>query len=184
MLSKEVFLKQITILKVFYTRWNFNDKDATQMNVWYQAFSAVEDNDFERIISTFCRTHIHAPDSPNEILMILSEEEEKKWMNPEQAFNHVRDLIRDYGWQYGRKDIYSGVKNNPALLETVKEFEYDLRELTVNDQFIPKRFKDAYAIKLKTMCIKKRDEKLRLAASQPAGAIESKTIGNALPYEV
>ena len=105
-------------------------------------------------------------------------------MNPEQAFNLVRDLIRDYGWQYGRKDIYSGVKNNPALLETVKEFEYDLRELTVNDQFIPKRFKDAYAIKLKTMCIKKRDEKLRLAASQPAGAIESKTIGNALPYEV
>lgn len=184
MLSKEVFLKQITILKVFYTRWNFNDKDATQMNVWYQAFSAVEDNDFERIISTFCRTHIHAPDSPNEILMILSEEEEKKWMDPEQAFNHVRDLIRDYGWQYGRKDIYKRVSNNPALLETVKEFENDLRELTVNDQFIPKRFKDYYAIKLKAMCIRKRDEKLRLAAEHNQKFIESKVIGNALPYEV
>lgn len=184
MLSKELFLKQITILKVFYTRWNFNDKDSTQMNVWYQAFAAVEDKDFERIISTYCRTRIHAPDSPNEILMILSEEEEKRWMNPEQAFNHVRELIRNYGWVYGSKDIYDGVRNNPALLKTVKEFEYELRELTINDQFTPKRFKDYYAIKLKAMCIRKRDNKLRLAAEQNQNLIESQVIGNALPYEV
>lgn len=183
MLNKELFLKEITILKAFYTKWNFNDKDPMQMNVWYQSFAAVDDKDFERIIETFCRTHIHAPESPNEILMILANEEEKKWMNPQQAFNYVRELIRDYGWYYGSKDIYSRIKNNPALFETVKEMENDLQELTDRDQFIPKRFKDIYAVKLKTMCMRKRDEKLRLSASQTPAVIESEIIGKALPYE-
>lgn len=183
MLNKDLFLKEITILKAFYTKWNFNDKDPMQMNVWYQSFAAVDDKDFERIIETFCRIHIHAPESPNDILMILVEEEEKKWMNPEQAFNYVRELIRDYGWYYGSKDIYNSIKNNTALFETVKEMENDLQELTDRDQFTPKRFKDIYAVKLKTMCIRKRDEKLRLSASQIPAVIESDVIGTALSYE-
>lgn len=181
MLSKETFIKGITVLQKIFLNWTFNSKDALMVSLWYKALNGIDDKDFLRVVETYCKTRVKAPNSPNELLMILAEEEEKKWMNPEQAFNLVRELIREYGWSYGSKDIYNGVRNNPALYETVREFEYDLRELTVNDQFTPKRFKEAYAIKLKTMAMKTRDEKLTAAAQVPV--IESGSMGRALPYE-
>lgn len=183
MLSKETFIKGITILQKIYLNWNFNSKDSLQVSLWYKALNGIDDKDFLRVIETFCKTRIKGPGSPNDILTILSEEEEAKWMNPDQAFNHVRYLIREFGWTYGRKDIYDGVKDNPALLQTVKEFEYDLRELTVNDIFTPKRFKDSYLFKLKVMCTRKRDERLRLEAEQMPDDSKSKIMGRMLPYE-
>lgn len=183
MLSKETFIKGITVLQKIFLNWTFNSKDALMVSLWYKALNGIDDNDFLRVIETYCKTRVKAPNSPNELLMILAEEEEKKWPNPEQAFDKVRNLIRTYGWMYGSKDIYHGIQNNPALVETVKEFETDLRELTVTDQFTPKRFKEAYAVKLKAMCMKKRDEKLRIGAGQKVAAIESGSMGRALPYE-
>jgi len=182
MLNKETFTKGITVLQKIYLNWTFNSKDPLQMQIWYESFEGLNDDDFMRIIKTFCRTRIKAPGCPNDVLMILAEEEEQKWPEPDKAFNQVRELIRDFGWQYGREDIYAAISDNPALTKTVKDMESDLRELTTDDTYTPERFRRAYAINLKAMCLRNRDDKLRLATKQHE-VIESKVIGKSLTYE-
>ena len=142
-----------------------------------------DNKEFMKLIKIYCTTRIHAPNNPNELLMIHAEDEETKWPNPNQAFEKVRDLIRTWGWIYGKEDIYEAIKDNPALTKTVKEMESDLRQLTTEDTFTPERFRKAYAINLKAMCMRNRDEKLRLAVASGQQAIESGSLGRALPYE-
>lgn len=179
MLNKETFTKGITIIQKIFLNWSFNSKDMLQMQLWYKALETLEDDEFMKLIETYCKTRIHAPNSPNDFLLILAEEEEKKYPNPHEAFTKVRELINDYGWSYGRSDIYKAIENNPALTETVREMEPDLRELTINDTFTPKVFRDLYAVKLKTMCLKNRDAKLK-ALKAP---VDIKSIGKGMPYE-
>ena len=181
MLNKETFTNGITILQKMFLNWSFNAKDPIQMQLWYQVFEGLDDKEFMRLIKVYSTTRIHAPNSPNDILMILAEEEEYKWPDPNKAFQAVRLLIRTYGWEWGRADIYMAIKDNEALTKTVKEMESELRQLTVDDTFTPERFKKAYAINLKTMCIRKRDEKLKLGVNKQQ-AIES-DLGKSLPYE-
>ena len=164
-----------------FLNWTFNSKDPLQMQLWYQVFEGLSDEEFMDLVKTYSTTRIHAPQSPNEMLMILAEAEEKKYEEPNKAFEHVRNLIRDFGWLWGEEDIYAGISDNPALTKTVREFESELRELRTDDKYLPEQFRRAYAINLKTMCMKKRDEKLRLGAQQPT-AIESE-LGKGLPYE-
>lgn len=178
MLRKETFIKGITILQKIFLKWTFNSKDSVQVNLWYKAFEGLEDREFMKMIETFCKTRVNAPVSPKDILSILVEEEEAKYINPDAAFNKVRLLIREYGWEFGKNDIYNNIRENRALYETVRDFELDLRQMTVNDVVTPKRFKEAYALKLKTICIKNVDDKLRIKPAE----IEAKT-SNFLPYE-
>ena len=183
MLNKTTFTKGITVLQKMFLNWTFNSKDPLQMQLWYEALQGIEDDEFMKLIKTYCTTRIHAPNNPNELLMILAEDEETKWPNPNQAFEKVRDLIRTWGWIYGNEDIYDAIKDNPALTKTVKEMESDLRQLTTEDTFTPERFRKAYAINLKAMCLRNRDEKLRIAVASGQQAIESGSLGRALPYE-
>ena len=182
MLNKETFTNGITVLQKMFLNWTFNSKDPLQMQLWYEAFQGMDDKQFMQVIKTYCTTRIHAPNNPNEILMILAEEEEKNYPDPNKAFEAVRELIRTWGWIWGRRDIYMAIEGNPALVKTVKEMESELRELTADDKYTPERFKKAYAINLKTMCMQKRDQKLRLGAQQQTKAIES-DLGRSLPYE-
>ena len=183
MLSKKTFLEGVTILQKMFLNWTFNSKDPLQMQLWYEAFKGVEDKKFMDVIATYCKTRIHPPMNPNEILMVLSEEIEKNYLDPDRAFQKVRELIRDYGWMYGSKDIYSAISDNPALTKTVKDMESELRSLTSDDTFTPERFRKAYAVNLKAMCIRKRDEQLSLTANQIHTPIESTSTGGFLPYE-
>ena len=183
MLNKETFTKGITIIQKMFLNWSFNSKDPLQMQLWYEALQGIEDDKFMDVIKTYCTTRIHAPNCPNDLLMILADDEEKKWPNPNQAFERVRELIRTWGWLWGRQDIYEAIKDNPALVKTVKEMETELRELTSDDTFTPERFRKAYAINLKTMCMRKRDEQLRLTVAAGTQSIESPDLGRALPYE-
>lgn len=182
MLNKQTFTNGITVLQKMFLNWTFNSKDPLQMQLWYEALQGIDDKKFMEVIKTYCTTRIHAPNNPNEILMILAEEEEKNYPDPNKAFERVRQLIRDFGWTWGEEDIYAGIEKNPALTKTVKEFESELRELRTDDKFLPEQFRRAYAINLKAMCMQKRDEKLRLGAQQQTKAIES-DLGRSLPYE-
>lgn len=182
MLSKETYMRGITITQKIFLNWSFNSKDALQVQVWYEALKGIDDEDFMKVIETYCKTRIHAPTCPNDLLMILAEEEERKFPDPNQAFSKVRQLIRDNGWQYGRNDIYEAIKDNPALYETVKDMEADLRDLTTDDTYTPERFRKAYAIKLKAMCMRNRDERLRLSANKISVPVDQKVKGF-LPYE-
>jgi len=177
MLNQKTFITGMQYLKNFYIKWEFDLTDRTKLEVWYGFLSALDEADFTRIIETYCTTNIHAPQSPNDLIMILVEEDEKNYADPYRAFALVRQLIRDNGWQYGRQDIYDSIKGNPALYKTVKDMEPELRELTADDKFLPERFRKEYAIQLKAMCIRNRNAKLsnqQLPPSDPAGF---------LPYE-
>lgn len=182
MLNKETFINGITIMQKMFLNWNFNSKDALMIQLWYQVFEGLSDDEFMKLIKTYCTTRIHAPGSPNEMLQILAEEEEKKWPDPNKAFEAVRSLIRGYGWEYGSGDIYRAIKDNPALTKTVKEMESELRELRSDDNYLPERFRKAYAINLKAMCMRRRDERLKVGASQKP-QLESDLGGGYLPYE-
>ena len=94
MLNKETFTKGITVLQKMFLNWTFNSKDPLQMELWYEALQGMDDKRFMEVIKTYCTTRIHAPNNPNEILMILAEEEEKNYPDPNKAFEIVRELIR------------------------------------------------------------------------------------------
>ena len=93
------------MIKYTYLNWSFNTSDEMQMRIWYGFFSNLSEEEFCRMVETYRTTNIHAPNSPNDLLMVLVEEDEKKFEDPHRAFAKVRQLIRDNGWQYGRQDI-------------------------------------------------------------------------------
>ena len=181
MLNKETFINGITIMQKMFLNWTFNAKAPLQIQLWYQVFEGLSDNEFMGMIKTYSTTRIHPPQSPNELLMILAEEEEKKYDDPNTAFEKVRRLIRSYGFEYGESNIFDHIKDNPALTKTVKDMKSELKQLTYSDTLTPERFRKAYAINLKAMCMRKRDERLKLGVSQPK-AIETE-MGKGLPYE-
>ena len=177
MLNQQIFMDEMKMIKYTYLNWSFNTSDEMQMRIWYGFFSNLNEEEFCRMVETYRTTNIHAPNSPNDLLMVLVEEDEKKFEDPHRAFAKVRQLIRDNGWQYGRQDIYDSIKGNPALYKTVKDMEPELRELTADDKFLPERFRKEYAVQLKAMCRRNRNAKLttqQLPPSAPTGF---------LPYE-
>lgn len=177
MLNQQIFMNEMRMIKYTYLNWNFNTADEMQMRTWYGFFSNLSEEDFCRMVETYRTTNVHAPNSPNDLLMVLVEEDEKNYADPYRAFALVRQLIRDNGWQYGRQDIYDSIKGNPALYKTVKDMEPELRELTADDKFLPERFRKEYAVQLKAMCIRNRNAKLtnpQLPSNDTAGF---------LPYE-
>lgn len=177
MLNQQIFMNEMKMIKYTYLNWSFNTSDEMQMRIWYGFFSNLSEEEFCRMVETYRTTNIHAPNSPNDLLMVLVEEDEKKFEDPHRAFAKVRQLIRDNGWQYGRQDIYDSIKGNPALYKTVKDMEPELRELTADDKFLPERFRKEYAVQLKAMCIRNRNAKLTNQQLPP-----SSTTGF-LPYE-
>ena len=182
MLSVQIFITGIEMLKKCYIGWQFDTKDEMQVKLWYSAFKNTTDDQFISIIKEYIAQHDNPPKCIKNLTDILIDKIIKQAkIPPEKALHFVRDIISDCGgWEYGKKDIYKALQKYPAsLTETVKEFEDSIRMMPANDPFTAERFRKAYAVRLRASAIREVDKRLGVA---PA-AISSPVLGGCLPYE-
>ena len=149
MLDQKVFLQGINYLKANYLNWQFDINNDLMIKVWYKKFSNLEPTVYMGLIEKYTELNKFPPNSPAELLELLRDQLTQSELDPNEAWQEVRKLIRRYGFYYGAKEIYEELEDTPALYKTVKEFEGELRNLTVDDTYTPERFKKAYAINLK-----------------------------------
>jgi len=166
MLSQKTFLSGMTALKKGYLDFTFDTKDEIQVKVWYAALKGLSDEQFKTIIADYYAHNQHPPKCARDLTVVLVDKVvSNAKIKPETALNYVRDIVSNCGgWQYeGRDEIYSNLKKHPALLETVKEFEGELRTMRADDAFTAERFRKAYAIKLRANAITQVDTALGLS---------------------
>lgn len=166
MLSKETFISGIRALKKGYIGWEFDLSDDFQIAFWYSALKGLSDEQFNTMIAEYYAHNQHPPKCARDLTVVLVDRVvSNAKIKPEAALNYVRDIVSNCGgWQYeGRDEIYSNLKKHPALLETVKEFEGELRTMRADDAFTADRFRKAYAIKLRANAITQVDTALGLS---------------------
>ena len=183
MLSVQSFITGMELLKSCYIGWQFDTKDEMQVKVWYSAFKNLTDDQFKSLIKDYYVHNKQPPKSVRDLTDILVDKfYATAKIPPEKALRVVKDIICDCGgWDYGGKaEIYKKLQAYPvSLLETVKEFESSLMNMSFNDPFTAERFRKAYAIRLRASAIREVDKRLGLAI--PEG---NKSLGAAaLPYE-
>lgn len=165
MLSQEKFISGMEILKAAYTDFKFDTSNEMQVKVWYSVFKNMSDEAFISMIKEFYPINQHPPKCPRDLTSVLVDKViANAKIKPENALNTVREIVSNCGgWQYeGREEIYAELKKNPALSETVHEFEADLRRMSSDDTYTADRFRKAYEIKLRAGAIRQVDTALGL----------------------
>lgn len=165
MLSQEKFISGMEILKAAYLDFKFDTSNEMQVKVWYSVFKNLSDEAFINMIKEYYPINQHPPKCPRDLASVIVDKlvaDEK--IKPEAALNTVREIVSNCGgWQYeGRAEIYQALKKYPALYDTVKEFEGDLRNMSADDTYTADRFRRAYEIKLRAGAIRQVDAALGL----------------------
>ena len=181
MLKKETFIQGITALKKGYIGWEFDLSDKLQVGFWYSALKGLSDEQFKNMIAEYYAHNNQPPKCARDLTVVLVDKvvaNEK--VKPEQALDYVRNIISNRGgWQFeGRDEIYSDLKKTPALYDTVKEFEGELRNMRSDDTYTADRFRKAYEIKLRAGAIRQVDTALGLKIPE-----DKKLLPGFLPYE-
>lgn len=182
MLTKKAFISGMNALKKGYIGWQFDLSDNVQVNFWYAALKNLSDEQFKTMITEYYAHNDQPPKCVKNLTDILVDKVyNQALIKPESALDHVRDVISNHGgWDYGgKKEIYAELKDFPALCETVKEFEGELRAMAANDTYTADRFRRAYEVRLRANAIKRVDTFLGLKLTDG-----TKLLGeSALPYE-
>ena len=181
MLSKESFISGMTLLKKGYIGWQFDMNDDEQIGVWYMALKGLSDKQFDNVIAEYYAHNSNPPKCARDLTVVLVDKVvSNAKIKPESALDYVREIVsKRGGWLYeGRQEIYSDLKRYPALSETVKEFEDELRNMTTDDTYTADRFRRAYEIKLRANAIRQVDTALGLTMPD-----EKKLLPGFLPYE-
>ena len=183
MLTQKTFISGMSALVKGYVGWQFNLNDTVQVNFWYAALKNLTDEQFNWVIKNYYAHHKKPPTCVSDLTdVIVDNYYNKARIKPEGALDYVREVISKHGgWEYGgKKKIYNELAQYPALLETVKEFEDTIKNMSANDTYAADRFRKAYEVKLRASAIRRVDKELGLAL--PSG--EKKVLGSGtLPYE-
>lgn len=165
MLSAKNFISGMTALKKGYIGFDFDTKDEIQVKIWYSAFKNLTDEQFKNIITEYYAHNKFPPKCARDLTEVLVDKAvADAEIKPDNALNTVREIVSNCGgWQYeGRAEIYQALKKYPALYDTVKEFEGDLRNMSADDTYTADRFRKAYEIKLRAGAIRQVDTALGL----------------------
>lgn len=149
MLDQKVFLQGINYLKANYLNWQFDINNDLMIKVWYKKFSNLEPTIFMGLVEKYTEFNKFPPNSPAELLELLRNELTNKELDPNEAYQKVISLIREFGFYYNRVEIYKALEAYPALKKTVEQFESELRNMRAGDSYLADRFKKAYEVNLK-----------------------------------
>lgn len=191
MLSAKAFMSGMEMLKKCYIGWQFDTNDEMQVKLWYSAFKNSTDDQFISVIKDYIARNEYPPKCIKNLTDILVDKVVAlAQIQPEKAFNFVREIISDCGgWEFGgKKEIYKKLAAYPSLYKTVEEFEYTLKMMQANDTFTADRFRKSYERRLRDAATTRIDNLLGLKTptdSQVLGAAATQTqlLGGGLPYE-
>ncbi len=161
MLSKKIFDQNMAILSVYFNSFEFpifpnkdNYLEQLKYDIWYNAFSEIDDNTFQLLIKAYCSNNVYAPQSPSSILQTYKEVKQSNIMSSEQAWEIVdKNLwrgIRGYqtlsnGRQVYHNDFYESIKEHTQIVEVCKEIESSLADITSDSKsYVRREFMDVY----------------------------------------
>lgn len=184
MLDIKTFVAGLVTLQKAYIGWEFDIKDEMQIKIWYVPLQNLTEDQYKWLIKEYRNKNHYPPKCVKDLTDILvNVYYNRAKVKPEIALNVVRSIINEKGgWEYGGKtEIYKELSKYPALLETVKEFEDTIKNMSANDTYAADRFRRAYEDKLRASASKKVEKVLGLAL--PSG--DKQVLGSGtLPYEV
>lgn len=153
MLDQKVFLQGINYLKANYINWGFDINNELQVKVWYKKFSNLDASVFMGLVEKYTDVMKYAPNSPADLLDLLSTQLIQKEPNADDAWLLIKELMDKYWLSSDRVYIYKELETKPALYKTFKAYEF---ELNCYDSYTVANFKKSYEKNLKLEIEKKR----------------------------
>lgn len=183
MLDLKTFVAGLVTLQKAYIGWEFDIKDEMQVKIWYMPLQNLTEEQYKWLIKEYRNKNHYPPKCVKDLTDILvNVYYNRAKIKPERALEFVRDVISEKGgWEYGGKtEIYKELSKYPALLETVKEFEDTIKNMSANDTYAADRFRRAYEERLRASATREVDKRLGIALPEPKNTLGT----SALPYEV
>lgn len=120
MLDQKTFLQGINYLKANYINWNFDLNNELMLKVWYKKFSQLEPSIFMGLVEKYTDIVKYAPNSPADLLELLTTQLTQKELDADEAWQLILDLYEQY--YYSSDKILSELEDKPALLKTYKAY--------------------------------------------------------------
>lgn len=154
MLDQKTFLQGLNYLKANYINWGFDLTNDLMLKVWYKKFNNLDASVYMQLIERYTDTNKYAPNSPAELLAILDEQLYINVLNPNEAWGRLMDLMQKYPLYTLYADEGEKFYNElealaPALKQTAKDFEYELKSGRSNDGYFIEQFKKSYITNVK-----------------------------------
>ena len=146
MLDQKTFLQGINYLKANYINWGFDLNNDLQLKVWFKKFSNLEPSVFMGLVEKYTDTNKYAPNSPADLLELLTNQLIQKELDADEAWALIDELRDKYLFDY-HGSIWDELQDKPALYKTYKEFEREINYY--NNQYTVTSFKKAYERNLK-----------------------------------
>jgi hypothetical protein len=165
-LSAERFLSSITYLCCYYPNFKFEVKDKSdekkvsyQFNVWYDVFKEFEEELFVKVIETYCRENVYAPQSPSQILEFMREKMITHSKSGEKAWEIVygeKGVIKECGFNIDKSVSKLLEMNEKVIAETVSEMKSEFTNLLTEQlPYVKRNFIKVYQEVLKKYVYKK-----------------------------
>lgn len=142
MLDQKTFLQGINYLKANYINWSFDLNNELMLKVWYKKFSNLEPNIFMGLVEKYTDVVKYAPNSPADLLELLTTQLTQKELDADEAWQLILDLQEKY--YYSSDKMLSELEQYPALLKTFKAYRIDSF-----DFYTMQAFKKSYEKNLK-----------------------------------
>ena len=143
MLDQKTFLQGINYLKANYINWSFDLNNELMLKVWYKKFSNLEPNIFMGLVEKYTDIVKYAPNSPADLLELLTTQLSQKELDADEAWQFIIDLYEKY--YYSSEKILKELEDKPALLKTFKAYRNNWRF----DFYTMQAFKKSYENNLK-----------------------------------
>lgn len=152
MVTEELFLTGMKYLKNLYPSFGLDITNTKMLEAWYNVLKNMEVSQFNLMITTYAENEPFAPQSPAHLLKSYREQVavaiEKNMPKPDEVWNIFKKYRERHGGMYypnSRKRVLEALdKDYPIIGKVAREMAHDLAEMSANDPFIIKRFKELY----------------------------------------
>lgn len=180
LLKPETFAKSIQKLGEYYPKFELSEN---QMKTWYGYFQKYSYNEFMQMVKLYIEKNEFAPQSPRSLVKYyeeaLRENFEKKFMSADEAWEEVRNGLRQYSLHHEHSEqdkFFKYLQQFPMLVtDAARQHLSELATLEVSDTFVGNAFKKTYNSLLNREVSQSVKLQLQLTSIDESLLLESKS---------
>lgn len=130
-MTKQTFAKGMEYLNAFYVNLKINLDNPLVVEVWYDVFKETKDEDFLKMIKSYCLENVFAPQSPTSILEFSKQKYLESQPQAELEFEKIIELNKRYSIRLNQETVFAKI-NNEITKTVLKAFLNDF--ITIGDE--------------------------------------------------
>ena len=139
-MNKQTFAKGMEYLNTYYVNLKINLDNPMVIEIWFDVFKHMEDENFINLIKNYCLENIYAPQSPTSILEFAKQKYLENQPQAELEFEKVVELNKRYSLRINEDTIMAKI-DSEITRSVLKAFKNDFINIgDDNRDMVKKRF--------------------------------------------